>query len=64
VGGVLAELQAVSEKPLVESAVAQGRYVTTYRDGESPVRASLLFRTAEEAQECARVLAAARIGRG
>jgi hypothetical protein len=54
----------VSEKPLVESAVAQGRYVTTYRDGESPVRASLLFRTAEEAQECARVLAAARIGRG
>jgi hypothetical protein len=50
-------------RPLVESAVAVGRhvYVTTYRDGpESPIRTSLLFKTAENAEECARVLSAAQ----
>lgn len=56
------EAGAPAGRPLVESATASGRYVnvTTYRDGpQSPLRASLLFRTAEEASECARLLAAA-----
>jgi hypothetical protein len=50
-------------RPLVESAVAQGRYVevTTYHDGpNSPIRASLLFKTAEDAATCARVLSEAQ----
>lgn len=43
---------------LIESAVAQGRYVyvTTYHDGESPVRAQLLFKTEEAALRCANIL--------
>ena len=44
--------------PLVESAFASGRYVevTTYRDGVTPIRASLLFKTAADATIVARVL--------
>lgn len=44
---------------LVEFAMASGRevHVTTYHDGpRSPIRATLLFRTQEDAVECARVL--------
>lgn len=49
-------------RPLVESAVARGRYVdvTTYHDGpRSPIRGQLLFRTPQEASACARALTAA-----
>lgn len=60
--GVMGNDDPRASRPLVESAVAQGRYVqvTTYRDGESPIRTQLLFRTPADAAECARVLSAAR----
>jgi len=43
---------------LVESATAAGRYVhvTTYHDGATPIRASLLFKTAADAATSARAL--------
>lgn len=53
------------DRPLVTSATASGRevFVITYHDGpEDPplrgkaVTARLLFRTSEDARECARVL--------
>jgi hypothetical protein len=53
------------DRPLVSSATASGRQVIviTYHDGpEDPphpgkaVKAYLLFRTSEDAKECARVL--------
>lgn len=50
---------AAVSRPLAESVIASGRHVhvTTYHDGpESPVRASLLFRSAEDAAEVARAL--------
>lgn len=48
----------VSAECLIESAVASGRYVyvTTYHDGATPIRASLLFKTTADAETCARVL--------
>ena len=48
----------VSAERLIESAVAAGRYVhvTTYHDGATPIRASLLFKTAADAATCARAL--------
>jgi len=50
----------VSAERLLESAVAAGRYVhvTTYHDGATPIRASLLFKTAADAAICARALSA------
>jgi len=53
---------ASHRKPLVESATAQGRYcyVTTYRDGGSPIQAQLLFHDPEDAKECARILSDAK----
>lgn len=43
---------------LCEEARAAGRYcyVTTYHDGVTPIKTSLLFRTSEQAEECARRL--------
>jgi hypothetical protein len=54
----------VSAERLIESAVAAGRYVhvTTYHDGATPIRASLLFKTAADAVTCARVLSKATVG--
>lgn len=54
----------VSAERLIESAVAAGRYVhvTTYHDGATPIRASLLFKTAADAATCARVLSKATVG--
>ena len=48
--------------PLVEYARASGRYVyvRTYMDGLAEIKTSLLFKTSEEAAECARVLREAR----
>jgi hypothetical protein len=48
----------VSAECLIEWAVASGRYVyvTTYHDGATPIRASLLFKTTADAETCARVL--------
>lgn len=58
----LAMAVRLAEGFLVEKAVARGRYVdvTTYRDGASEIKSQLLFRTPEEAAECARVLMQAK----
>lgn len=48
---------------LVVSARSSGRYchIVCYHDGpRSPIKAELLFRTSEDAAECARVLSEAR----
>jgi len=49
-------------EPLVESAIASGRncYITTYRDGNTPLTATLLFHDPEDATECARILTASK----
>jgi hypothetical protein len=56
-------VEATSQKePLVEEARASGRYVyvRTYKDGLAEIKTTLLFKTSEEAAECARVLREAR----
>lgn len=51
-----------ASEPLVESATSSGRYchVVIYFDGPAPIKASLLFRTALDAAECARILRESR----
>lgn len=49
-------------EPLVKDARTQGRwlYIVSYCDGATEIKASMLFRTADDAQEAARVLKEAR----
>lgn len=55
----------LARETLVYEAKNQGRwvYVTTYLEGgTNPIKTSLLFRTASDAEECARVLNEAKRG--
>jgi ADP-ribose pyrophosphatase YjhB (NUDIX family) len=57
-----AAVPMVQDKPLIHAVHSSGREVMiiTYHDGPTAVNARLLFRTAAEAAECARVLKRAK----